>query len=643
MPGVKKHYAQLAQHEHVEPAYAPLVNASPTAQRRTSFSFLVDTPQALNGPYPHLEPRLLKRSTSAPPVESDNLESSDDQESPSLPPIFSCSAQYSDQDSSVTIIRNTGEQKKFYILSTLSPQEQITLQTAYPLLAKRILGPKLDTGFAHVSRLGQGTFSSVRLAKDEQGQFFAVRTILSKEELSQSIPNKSLPRGKVLFDTMTELEAHALLKTQNLHGCVLLTEDVAILKTLAGIQLYQFLPLADFGNGNSMINKMDFLNVVEKRQLFDYIAQQLLQALEKIHAQNVAINDIKPANILFTSTGSAFFSDLGAVSYLDSQCKLKCASILKDQRYLAPYRPLAKDAPDSDTLLKNQRGDLWALALTLLEFWDQPMVTAFIDKALTRRYFESPPPVITAQASLPCIGYYIADTHIQSITLAAQTSGSTSSASASSLPLIQKTPEEVLHIYQEELEKGLFASASFTALPMTYQLLFKAMLNLEPHSNNMTASLTSLRAKQRDSSIDAMYILPLFAKFLTVPDDKFNAALLPHIIQRIEELLIRLEENTLLRKQIIANLTNYAPADFAQFVLPLVQNLRVKTSTQPGTPNRFFSLRPETSPDKGQRLIKEAFISTLEKFCQGDLPYHTVLNNLTDLLPGLDSQRGNTP
>jgi serine/threonine protein kinase len=640
MPGVKKHYAQLDQGEHAEPKTIPLINISPTVQRRTSFSFLVDAP-SFNGAASHLlEPKVLKRSSSAPPIESDDLELTEDQESPSLPPIFSCSSQYSPQDSSITIMRNTREQKKFYLLSTLSPQEQIALHNAHPLLAKRILGPVIDTGMAQVFPLGQGTFSSVRLAKDEQGTFFAVRAILSKEELIQSIPNKSLPRGKVLFDTMTELEAHALLKAQNLHDAVLLTEDVAILKTIAGIQLYQFLPLANLGNGNSIINKMEFLNSAEKKQLFDYIALQLLQALEKIHAQNVAINDIKPANILFASTGAVSYSDLGAVSYLDAQHKLKCASPLKDQRYLAPYLPLAENASDSERLKQNQRGDLWSLALTLLEFWEQPMVTTFIDRVLTRYYSEPTPKIIAATTSLPGVGYYVTNPQSLGVT----TSTAIEQVPSTPKPREQKTLEELQHIYQEELETFLFASASFAALPLSYQILFKAMLNLEPGPNNMTITLASLRNEQSGLSISAATITPLFAKFLTIPDDKFNAELLKHIIQKISELLSRLEGSTLVRNQIIHNLTAYTPGDFAKFVLPLMQNLRFETVEQSDLDtNRFFSMRSNKRPYEEQSIIQEAFVNLIDKFCKGELPYYAVFNELTDLLYSLDNRKNISP
>lgn len=106
MPGVKKHYAQQEQHVPTEPETIPLIHISPTVQRRTSTSFLLDPPSS-----PHLlEPKSLKRSSSAPP-ESDDIERLEDQESPSLPPIFSCSSQYSLQDSSITMMRNTGDKK----------------------------------------------------------------------------------------------------------------------------------------------------------------------------------------------------------------------------------------------------------------------------------------------------------------------------------------------------------------------------------------------------------------------------------------------------------------------------------------------------------------------------------------------------
>ncbi|MFJ1268565.1 hypothetical protein ACD661_08375 [Legionella lytica] len=643
MPGVKKHDAQFNNAELETPI---LFNVSPTVQRRTSFSFLVDNPLMFKGASSHLlEPRPLKKSSSAPPIESDDLGFSEDQESPSLPPIFSCSSHYSPQDLSITLVRNSGEQKKFYLRSTLSSQEQVALHNAHPLLAKRILGPLMDTETAQVSLLGQGTFSSVRLAKDEQGTFFAVRAILSKEELIQSISSQSLSRGKVLFDTMTELKVHALLKAQNLHDSVLLTEDVAILRTLEGIQLYQFLPLADLGNGNSIINKTSFLPGSEKQLLFDYIALKLLAALEKIHAQNVAINDIKPANILFTSTGFVSFSDLGAVSYLDAQHNLKYASILKDQRYLAPYRALAENASDSEHLKKNQRADLWSLALTLLEFWDQTLVTEFIDRALTRRYFQQTLPAVSASTVPRGVGYYVADTQIEAKPLNAETSIALDPVASSSITRTPKTLEEVQHIYQEELEKCLFTSASFAALPCSYQTLFKAMLNLDPSPNNMTTSLASLRNEHRRLSIDTRTILPLLAKFLTIPDDKFNAELLKYILQKIEELLTILEESAQMRSQIINSFNIYAPADFARFVLPLIEELGYRNAMHPSASihNQFFPPCAGTSPEREQTALKTSFISILTKFCKGDLPHYMVLNNLTDLLHSLDSHKHLVP
>jgi serine/threonine protein kinase len=462
--------------------------------------------------------------------------------------------------------------------------------------------------------------------------------------------------GQVLFDTMNELEAHAFLKERNLANDLILIEDAVILKEPNGIQICQFLPFAELGNGKEMIKKMSYLGSKEKTIFFNYIMAQLIPVLIKIHAENFAINDIKPENILFSREGISF-SDFGAATFLDKNQQIKRASALKDKRYLSPKGYLTQDAlstlnkPDLEKLKLNQCNDLWAFALTLLEFWDQSIIQNYIEASLIRQY--STVPVSEPEKSNPekVIGFYVAEgsTPIDfSFTMLANnmagSTTSTSNASNANSSDISPPPlstVELIRIHKEELEKHVFKSKSFSKLPREYQNLFKKMLDLKTMQPDIIASLHEITSHPALTSIalsnNAM-IHPIIKKFLTIPDETFSPELFSLMKEKIKNLLVSFSCSRTLSKDLMVQFDTLDPCDFST-ILPLITLLERGTETTPtvNTRHSAFSSKPlflpvpRKTPSENEETLFEKFINTLNNLCRGEIPHFAAYNELVEI------------
>ena len=379
------------------------------------------------------------------------------------PGIFSDSATLNEEDSSLDLIRADGSVRKFYLLNKMSERDLSLLKKKHPLVAKKLLN-------SDSSIIGRGTFSFVSLAKDEHGEFYAMRAILSQADIQGETK-----RGQVLFDTKNELDLHELLKRKIGKEDILLIEDAGLVKKPDGLQIYQVLPLADLGNGKDIIMKMSYLKPYEKTILFNTAVKKLFTSIIRLHLEDTTLNDIKPENILFTSKRIISFSDFGAATYI-TEDTLKQASSLKDRRYLAPFSAL----PSTTPLLTHKCCDLWALALTVLEFWDPRMVVEFTDA------------------------------------------------------IIEMPSEATPAMYQEQLETHIFSSPSFRSLDALLQQAFRKMLVVE--LNDHLASLNEEMLNIASTiEINPLVLNLVYEKIETLPDSAFNEEIFARIKQGIFE------------------------------------------------------------------------------------------------------------
>ncbi|MBN9231555.1 MAG: protein kinase family protein [Legionella sp.] len=428
----------------------------------------------------------MKRSTSLSNLHESGSDSELESPSPSgLSRSF-------EVDGGLKIEYTNGEEKLFYYFRAQSATDMERLQEAHPLIAKRVQ-KILNESVTHQEKsvcIGSGTFSSVSIVLDEEGNFHALRKIQTKEKLEENMGNRPIERGQVLFDTNTELRIHTLLKNAGLDNLMFLVEAATAKRDSQGMQLYQILPLADLGNGLEVEHKMTYLNPEAQHKLFYFIVNQLLITKCRIQDLHMANNDIKPENILFAANGRISFADFGSASWFDPTTnRVTRASSLKDIRFAAPYKKIKHNG---DRLAVELRGDLWSLALTLLYFYNSGMVKHFIDQTVN---LNSPKNARKQRrASLPVVAY----TDDQPLNNTNQTRNiiSTYHDDGDAKPLAQsiddasscenydlldndQSPTHILKNSEQALHQ-LFNHPDFLALPTTYQKIFKDMLYL-PH------------------------------------------------------------------------------------------------------------------------------------------------------------------
>lgn len=552
------------------------------------------------------------------------------------------------QDSSIKLTHADGTERKFYLLSQLNESDRRALEKAHPFVAKKITANKSADEIIEIPRLGQGTFSFVSLAKDEEGLFYAVRAVLNSRELPEQPTEAGVPlvsRGEVLLNTMSEIGVHSFLKEQGLDDSILLMRDAAVVKNPDGVQIYQFLPLADLGNGADIISKASYLSSKEREDLFCYTFLKLITAMIKIHAANIAINDIKPENILFTRAGHISFSDFGAACYIDSH-KLKLTSLLSDKRYLAPFsdKPISL-SPDvknrnrriiesnRNLLYKKQRCDLWSLALTLLEFWEPAMVEDFCEAAVTRRYS----PLVSSSPPVRLSLFRPAPSDYSIPVSAGEVTASINSQPQPELPAV----DQVIVIYKQELQRHIFNSPAFSKLPSDCQKLFRLMLGTDAEINtkesliDMLSSFTDLpgfltRPAEVPDILAKMFgtpisftdengsILAIFNKFLTIPNRTFN----PDLFHAIKSEIQRISEKLPVIKPVQNAFEKSTPGEFVADVSPVIQHVRLSLH--------------ETDSDIELERVRR-FLDILDSLCQGNLPYESIFNSLISLSSDLNN------
>ncbi|MHB1221652.1 MAG: protein kinase domain-containing protein, partial [Gammaproteobacteria bacterium] len=497
---------------------------------------------------PSITPRKNKREGCSPPPEST--------ESHPLSAIFSPGTlSTTDSSSVVEFIGADQKNKKMSIFKKINRKDRMALERQHPELAKTLLS-STNADEIDVPMLGKGTFCFVLLGKNEDGKFHAVREILNQQELTSNMQG-DIARGQVLFDTCIELEMQKKLKDAGLNDLLLLTEEAVLIRDNKQIQIYQFLPLADLGNGKDIIQRINYLSPTDKDDFFDYMAEQLLHAMIQIHDANVAMNDIKLDNILFTRKGLISFSDFGAACYLNNQNRLKIASALKDINYLAPYAHNMPNCSDSEKLRRYQRQDLWSLALTMLALKDIEMVHRFMSAVIPRRK------IFLATN----IGANVTPLDDSQELTAFLDLSEDCYTSAEYKPDLSTS---LLSIYQEELTQHIFQSHSFLTLSTQYQTLFQQMLNLNTDELNLTIDLKSLMKEFNKSAVSHTKIETLLSKFVTLPKPPFDA----YIFEKTKSLIEFLIDNmfpTPSKKLLISALKTSYPGDLANCFSPLMK------------------------------------------------------------------------
>ncbi len=140
--------------------------------------------------------------------------------------------------------------------------------------------------------------------------------------------------------------------------------------------LYQFMPLAGFGNGETLRDVLHAATDIPAKAAFlRTIARSLLKAVTGMHAHRIVHLDIKPANIMLDSRGELYLIDFGcAVRHYDQQEQVMLEKGNGDIHYCSPERiALRKQSAVAHLDKKEtvsfdaQLADSWSVGLTLLE------------------------------------------------------------------------------------------------------------------------------------------------------------------------------------------------------------------------------------------------------------------------------------
>lgn len=473
---------------------------------------------------------------------------------PSSPkiPILANSFKYDEEKLTIELTRADGTVRKFVIIRDLTESDLTPIKEKHPLVARKLSG-------AIDSLLGEGTFSSVRLAKDNNNKFYAVRSILNKPSSSK------FSREQVIVDTKRELKLHSRLRSKQFKNITLLIEDAVETEENGETQIYQFLPLADLGNGSEIIRRMTYLKAEDKQYLFNFIVQKLLGSMLEFHQENITVNDIKPENILFTSQLVVSFSDFGAVTYLTTNGARKQASPLKDQRYLAPFS-IPNDSSSRD-LTQNKYCDLWALGLTLIEFLEPALFNNFIAAVLPQSHCET----------------NLHEENLQNNSLSQS--------------------------YQEYLECYIFSTPQFRALNPALKSLLEIMLTADVENQSSLDNIYEGMGKLASNEIDQERVASIFKKIESLPDSVFNDFLLENIKGSISTHVGEFSEIA----PIVEALNNNHHSDYKENILPHIETLLVNISGE--------------NPARKARLTE--LLNILGNFCSGESTYDRTSNALT--------------
>ncbi len=226
---------------------------------------------------------------------------------------------------------------------------------------------------------GKGNFGKIRLARNiKSNLFFAVKKIKGKTQIEQSKEEGTLQK-----------------KLKGKSNIMRILNFVESVDSNGEPVLYQFMPLAGFGNGEELSNHLEGLrDSVQKEQILTHVAKGLLTGLSHMHQAHIYHADMKPANMVLDIQGEVYVIDFGCAKELPSG-KIQ-EKITGDTRYFSPerialYRQI-RDNQEPDPIAAD-KVDAWALGLSLLELatgeypFDQ---TSFSEKVLrwNNAYFE---------------------------------------------------------------------------------------------------------------------------------------------------------------------------------------------------------------------------------------------------------------
>ncbi|MGW0818781.1 serine/threonine-protein kinase [Streptomyces viridiviolaceus] len=199
----------------------------------------------------------------------------------------------------------------------------------------QVPGDVIDGRFELVERLGSGGMGTVWRARDTVLQReVALKAVRADADASDSTRERVLREARALarLSHPHVVTVHQIIDTDP-HPWI-------VMELVPGVSLQQ--RLADGSLGPQEAAR---------------IGRQVLSALRVAHAAGIQHRDVKPANILLRTDGSAVLTDFGIAALHDATALTATGELVGSPEYMAPERVRGHgDAPASD---------LWSLGLVL--------------------------------------------------------------------------------------------------------------------------------------------------------------------------------------------------------------------------------------------------------------------------------------
>lgn len=231
------------------------------------------------------------------------------------------------------VISKTGNKYQLYKRLSDNQSEKLRRQT------------QLNRQNSNLS-LGSGNFGDVLIAKQKASEL----------NPSKFVAVKVIQKDVALFEK--ENTFYSIVDERKIDGLLVPIETIKCEDTNT---IYQFMPLANFGDGRRLNRELANLPRKDKDVVIRSVTAQLLQATANMHDNHTYHLDMKPDNFLIDLTGKVYLADFGAaVAYNNNGKLIYSPDIIKtDARYHTPEIGVAR-GEDRYRLI-----DQWRLGLTL--------------------------------------------------------------------------------------------------------------------------------------------------------------------------------------------------------------------------------------------------------------------------------------
>ncbi|NGX59843.1 MAG: hypothetical protein KR126chlam3_01000, partial [Chlamydiae bacterium] len=239
--------------------------------------------------------------------------------------------------------------KKYDLINKISRKE------ARILLAQTGIEIAFQEGKSRTKvQLGEGNFGKLRISRNaETTEFVGVKKVKGSDKIAQS-----------------QNEGVLQMKLKGMPNIMPILDFVESIGSEEEPVLYQFMPLAGFGNGNELKGRLGGIREFPERQeqILTHVAQGLLTGFSHMHKAHIYHFDMHLGNMVFDKKGETFIIDFGCAKEIPGGIVRE--EVLGDTRYYSPERWAFSRQIYNDyhpEAYSASKADAWSLGVSLLE------------------------------------------------------------------------------------------------------------------------------------------------------------------------------------------------------------------------------------------------------------------------------------